>query len=88
MHYSAETDLGGMCVVEDRDDIDFGLQIADYGLSTADFNPQSAIRNPKFARPLRVMFMQTDMRVGGAETVTADIIRRLDRERFLPELAA
>ena len=37
-------------------------------------------------RPLRVMFMQTDMRIGGAEMVTANIIRRLDRERFLPEL--
>lgn len=37
-------------------------------------------------RPLRVMFFQTDMRVGGAEMVTANIIRRLDRERFSPEL--
>jgi glycosyltransferase involved in cell wall biosynthesis len=30
--------------------------------------------------------MQTDMRIGGAEMVTANIIRRLDRSRFLPEL--
>lgn len=37
-------------------------------------------------RPLRVMFLITDMRVGGAETVTANIIRRIDPERFLPEL--
>lgn len=37
-------------------------------------------------RPLRVMFFQTDMRVGGAEMVTANIVRRLDRERFAPEL--
>jgi glycosyltransferase involved in cell wall biosynthesis len=37
-------------------------------------------------RPLRVMFVQTDMRVGGAEMITANIIRRLDRERFAPEL--
>src|SRR4051794_1420536 len=37
-------------------------------------------------RPLRVMFVQTDMRVGGAEMVTANIIRRLDRGRFAPEL--
>jgi glycosyltransferase involved in cell wall biosynthesis len=32
------------------------------------------------------MFMQTDMRIGGAEMVTANIIRRLDRSRFTPEL--
>jgi hypothetical protein len=38
------------------------------------------------ARPLRVMFMLTDMRIGGAEMVTANIIRRLNRRRFAPEL--
>jgi len=38
------------------------------------------------ARVLRVMFVQTDMRVGGAETITANVIRRLDRHRFAPEL--
>jgi glycosyltransferase involved in cell wall biosynthesis len=32
------------------------------------------------------MFLQTDMRIGGAEMLTANIIRRLDRERFAPEL--
>jgi glycosyltransferase involved in cell wall biosynthesis len=32
------------------------------------------------------MFVQTDMRVGGAEMITANIIRRLDRRRFAPEL--
>jgi glycosyltransferase involved in cell wall biosynthesis len=37
-------------------------------------------------RPLRVMFMQTDMRIGGAEMLTANIIRRLNRDRFAPEL--
>lgn len=37
-------------------------------------------------RPLRVLFLQTDMRVGGAEMLTANIIRRLDRNRFAPEL--
>jgi glycosyltransferase involved in cell wall biosynthesis len=36
--------------------------------------------------PLRVMFLLTDMRIGGAEMVTANIIRRLDRARFMPEL--
>src|SRR4051812_17436533 len=38
------------------------------------------------ASPLRVMFVQTDMRVGGAEMITANVIRRLDRHRFAPEL--
>jgi glycosyltransferase involved in cell wall biosynthesis len=38
------------------------------------------------ARPLRVMFLQTDMRIGGAEMLTANVIRRLDRGRFSPEL--
>ena len=38
------------------------------------------------SHPLRVMFMQTDMRIGGAEMLTANIMRRMDRERFAPEL--
>lgn len=37
-------------------------------------------------RQLRVMFLQTDMRIGGAEMVTANIIRHLNRSRFAPEL--
>jgi glycosyltransferase involved in cell wall biosynthesis len=41
---------------------------------------------PSTKQALRVMFVQTDMRVGGAEMVTANIIRRLDRARFSPEL--
>lgn len=36
--------------------------------------------------PLRVMFVFTSMPVGGAETLTIDIIRRLDRDRMVPEL--
>jgi glycosyltransferase involved in cell wall biosynthesis len=32
------------------------------------------------------MFLQPDMRIGGAEVLTANIIRRLDRRRFAPEL--
>jgi glycosyltransferase involved in cell wall biosynthesis len=38
------------------------------------------------ARPLRVMFVQTSMPVGGAETLTVELVRRLNRERFSPEL--
>jgi len=67
---------------------DFGFPISDFGLVEAEFNPRSAIRNPQSppTRPLRVMFVQTDMRLGGAEMLTAGIIRRLDRQRFAPEL--
>jgi glycosyltransferase involved in cell wall biosynthesis len=37
-------------------------------------------------RRLRVMFVQTIMPVGGAEMLTVNLIRRLDRARFAPEL--
>jgi glycosyltransferase involved in cell wall biosynthesis len=36
--------------------------------------------------PLRVIFIITSMPVGGAETLLVELIRRLDRRRFLPEL--
>ena len=36
--------------------------------------------------PLRVMFVLTSMPVGGAETLLVEMVRRLDRKRFLPEL--
>jgi glycosyltransferase involved in cell wall biosynthesis len=36
--------------------------------------------------PLRVMFVITSMPVGGAETLLVNLVRRLDRERFLPEV--
>ncbi len=36
--------------------------------------------------PLRVMFVITSMPVGGAETLLVELIRRLDRGRFSPEL--
>jgi glycosyltransferase involved in cell wall biosynthesis len=58
----------------------YGLRIADCGFD------EERIPQSETARPLRVMFIQTDMRIGGAEMVTANIIRRLDRERFAPEL--
>lgn len=38
------------------------------------------------SRPLRVMFVHTYMPVGGAETLLVNLIRRLDRERFVPEV--
>jgi glycosyltransferase involved in cell wall biosynthesis len=36
--------------------------------------------------PLRVMFVHTEVVVGGAETLLLEIIRNMDRERFEPEL--
>jgi len=36
--------------------------------------------------PMRVMFMVTSMPVGGAETLLVNLIRRIDRKRFAPEL--
>lgn len=36
--------------------------------------------------PLRVMFVITNMAVGGAETLLVEIVRRMDRRRFAPEL--
>ncbi len=61
-----------------------GVGSAERGMKLADRDPQSEIRNPRF--PLRVMFIQTDMRIGGAEMLTANIMRRMDRRRFAVEL--
>jgi len=36
--------------------------------------------------PLRVMYLVTSMPVGGAETLLVNLIRRMDRQRFAPEL--
>ena len=36
--------------------------------------------------PLRVLFVITSMPVGGAETLLVNLIRRLDRDRFSPEI--
>jgi glycosyltransferase involved in cell wall biosynthesis len=37
--------------------------------------------------PLRVLFLLTSMPVGGAETLLVNLVRKLDRSRFLPEIA-
>lgn len=37
-------------------------------------------------RPLRVLFLTTSMPVGGAETLLVNLVRRLDRSRFAPEI--
>jgi glycosyltransferase involved in cell wall biosynthesis len=36
--------------------------------------------------PLRVMFVNTSLEVGGAETLLVNLVRRMDRERFAPEI--
>lgn len=41
---------------------------------------------PQQRDPLRVMFVITSMPVGGAETLLVNLVRRLDRSRFHPEL--
>jgi glycosyltransferase involved in cell wall biosynthesis len=38
------------------------------------------------AEPLRTMFLVTSMPVGGAETLLVDLVRRLDRKQFAPEV--
>lgn len=41
---------------------------------------------PEDRGPLRVMFIHTEVVVGGAETLLLEIIRKMDRQRFEPEL--
>ncbi len=36
--------------------------------------------------PLRILFLLTSMPVGGAETLLVNLVRRMDRSRFLPEI--
>lgn len=50
------------------------------------FARRPALRPLADRGPLRVMFVITSMPVGGAETLLVDLVRRLDRSRFLPEL--
>ena len=38
------------------------------------------------SKPLRVLFLLTSMPVGGAETLLVNLVRRLDRQRFAPEI--
>ena len=38
------------------------------------------------SKPLRVLFLLTSMPVGGAETLLVNLVRRLDRRRFTPEI--
>jgi glycosyltransferase involved in cell wall biosynthesis len=44
------------------------------------------MESPNPSRPLRVLFLLTSMPVGGAETLLMNLVRRLDRRRFAPEI--
>jgi len=46
----------------------------------------SVLVPPRDRGPLRVMFVLTSMGVGGAETLLVNLIRRMDRARFAPEI--
>lgn len=46
----------------------------------------SNLKVPEDRGPLRVMFVHTELVVGGAETLLVEIIRNMDSERFTPEL--
>ena len=50
------------------------------------FNNHKQFRPLADRGPLRVLFTITSMPVGGAETLLVELVRRMDRERFLPEL--
>ena len=50
------------------------------------FTRRRKLEHPQDRGPLRVMFVITSMPVGGAETLLVNLVRRMDRERFLPEL--
>ena len=67
------------------------LSTTNYQLSTINYQllPMSRHRRPTpldDRGPLRVMFVLTNMPVGGAETLLLELVRRMNRERFLPEL--
>jgi len=56
------------------------------GSAMNDIDRQSTEIATPNERPLRVMFVITSMPVGGAEKLLVEIIRRMDRSRFAPEL--
>lgn len=47
---------------------------------------QYALGRCTTSRPRRVLFVITSMPVGGAETLLVNLVRRLDRSRFAPEI--
>ncbi|HTQ40641.1 MAG TPA: glycosyltransferase [Pirellulales bacterium] len=55
-----------------------------YSLGNSDVSHREVESPPP--RPLRVTFYSTSLHVGGAETLLFNLIQRLDRSRFAPEL--
>ncbi len=49
-------------------------------------SPYPRMTDPADRGPLRVMFLTTTMTIGGYETLLFNMIRRIDRQRVLPEL--
>ena len=47
----------------------------------------TATKNSTEKQPLRILFLTTSLPVGGAETLLANLVRRMDRTRFAPEIA-
>jgi glycosyltransferase involved in cell wall biosynthesis len=78
-----EATLGNACLPAVRDNLNARDAEGD---RSADRCAASSCTRESGSRALKVMFVQTDMRVGGAEMITANVIRRLDRRRFAPEL--
>lgn len=85
MQFEQDLDVtsGTACLPAIRDDLK--TRAAEVDCDTDRLAASSGTRESG-RRPLRVMFVQTDLRVGGAEMITANVIRRLDRRRFAPEL--
>jgi glycosyltransferase involved in cell wall biosynthesis len=44
------------------------------------------MHSAKERNPLRVLFLTTSMPIGGAETLLVNLVRRMDRTRFAPEV--
>jgi glycosyltransferase involved in cell wall biosynthesis len=53
---------------------------------TTAYEPLAAAKFVPPSRPLRTLFLVTSMPVGGAETLLVDMVRRLDRKYFAPEI--
>jgi glycosyltransferase involved in cell wall biosynthesis len=55
-------------------------------MSTTLLDPCDSLDAAPPMAPLRVMFINTTLEVGGAETLLVNLARRLDRTRFAPEI--
>lgn len=89
MQFDDSANDGGTAVMDAGDPVDRPAAFTGGQVAHVCSAPEPTSVHPKFPqakRVLRVMFLTTDMRVGGAEMVTANILRRIDRSQFSPEL--